>query len=343
MSRSLTSGMVSAVTADLVRPILLVQCAFDSGNLNLWNGIGDLTVDSVDYVGAGTLLSVGEISETSELAANGLSVALSGVTEPLISKARDEDYQGRELTVLMGAMDASNGVIADPVIIFSGFMDTMVINDGAETATINITVENRLIEFERTRVRRYTSEDQKINFPNDRGLEFVAEIAEKEIVWGRLAAVGNNGIDGYNTTVPNCLVAGTEVATPTGLVAIEALNEGDTVLHRDGENTVVSAESYSGRMQEIVNLNGGLICMTSAHLLMTTDGWAAIDVAQAKQVQDDDMTILPLEKGMSLVIADGEPVEVTDIMKQYIPVTVYTIKVDGDHTYIANGIVTHNK
>ena len=185
MSRSLTSGMQSAVTADLVRPILLVHCAFDSGNLNLWNGIGDLTVDSVDYVGAGTLLSVGEISETSELAANGMNLALSGVTEPLISKARDEDYQGRELKVLMGAMDDSNSVIADPVIIFSGFMDTMVINDGAETATIQVSVENRLIEFERNRVRRYTAEDQKIDYPNDKGLEFVAEIAEKEITWGR--------------------------------------------------------------------------------------------------------------------------------------------------------------
>jgi len=188
--------MESAVTADLVRPILLVQCAFDSGNLNLWNGIGDLTVDSVDYVGAGTLLSVGEILETSELAANGLTVALSGVTEPLISKARDEDYQGRELKVLMGAMDDTNSVIADPVIIFSGFMDTMIINDSAETATIQVAVENRLIEFERTRVRRYTAEDQKIDFPSDKGLEFVAEISEKPINWGRRNAYEEEPTEG---------------------------------------------------------------------------------------------------------------------------------------------------
>ncbi len=193
MSRSLTSAMESAVTADLVRPILLVQCAFDSGNLNLWNGIGDLTVDSVDYVGAGTLLEIGEISETSELSANGLTVALSGITEPLISKARDEDYQGRELKVLLGAMDATNSVIANPVIVFSGFMDTMTINDGSETATIQVAVENRLIEFERNRVRRYTAEDQKIDFPNDKGLEFVAEISEKQINWGR-----RNAFDDYD-------------------------------------------------------------------------------------------------------------------------------------------------
>ena len=140
MSRSLTSGMETAVTADLVRPIVLVQCAFDSGNLNLWNGIGNLTVDSVDYVGAGTLLQITQIAESAELSANGITVLLSGVTDPLISKARDEDYQGRELKVLLGAMDASNGVVSDPVIVFSGFMDTMVLNDGGDTATIAVTV-----------------------------------------------------------------------------------------------------------------------------------------------------------------------------------------------------------
>lgn len=185
--------MQSAVEADVVRPIVLVTCAFDSGDLNLWNGIGTLTVNSVDYVGAGTLLNIGEIAESSELQANGITVTLSGITDPLLAKARDEDYQGRELTVKLGAMDASNGVITNPVTVFSGFMDTMVINDSSETATIQVAVENRLIEFERTRIRRYTAEDQKIDYPNDKGLEFVAEMAEKEIAWGRSYVSSNSG------------------------------------------------------------------------------------------------------------------------------------------------------
>jgi hypothetical protein len=172
-----------------------MQCAFDSGNLNLWSGIGNLTVDSVDYVGAGTLLQVSEISESAELQANGLNVTLSGVTDPLISKARDEDYQGRELKVLLGAIDANGNVTSDPVTVFSGFMDTMVINDGSESATIQVTVENRLIEFERTRGRRYTAEDQKIDYPNDKGLEFVAEMQEKEIIWGRNKVGASGGVD----------------------------------------------------------------------------------------------------------------------------------------------------
>ena len=201
MSRNLSSAMESAVEADLVRPIVLVTCAFDSGDLNLWNGIGDLTVNSVDYVGAGTLLNIGEIAESSELQANGITVTLSGISDPLLAKARDEDYQGRELTVKLGAMDAANAVITSPVTVFSGFMDTMVINDSSETATIQVNVENRLIEFERTRIRRYTAEDQKIDYPNDKGLEFVAEMAEKEIAWGRsyVSSSGGGGSSGPNS------------------------------------------------------------------------------------------------------------------------------------------------
>jgi hypothetical protein len=193
MTRGLPTDVADAVSADVVRPVLFVQCAFDSGDLNLWGGIGNLTAGSVDYVGAGTLLSISGIAETTELQANGATVQLSGVTEPLLSKARDEDYQGRELKILLGTMNSENTLISSPFIIFSGFMDTMTITDAGETSSIRVTVENRLIEFERSRQRRYTAEDQKIAYPNDKGLEFVSEIAEKEIIWGRTGVDGSGG------------------------------------------------------------------------------------------------------------------------------------------------------
>ena len=64
-------------------------------------------------------------------------------------------------------------------------MDLMSIDDSGDTANINVTAESRLIDLDRTRERRYTSEDQKIDFPNDKGLEFIADLQDKEIVWGR--------------------------------------------------------------------------------------------------------------------------------------------------------------
>lgn len=187
-SRSLTAAMQTMAQADVVEPLVLVEALFDSNAptsyLYLWNGIGNLMHDSKTYIGAGNLLSISSIAENVELKAAGVTVVLSGISDPLLSKAQTEDYQGRELTIRLGGFDSSGNVIADPIIVFSGFMDTMTISDGGDTATIAVTVENRLVEFEKTRVRRYTDNDQRILHPTDKGLEFVSQIQEKEIVWG---------------------------------------------------------------------------------------------------------------------------------------------------------------
>ena len=179
--------MLAVSTAELVRPVTLVDLHFDladGGSLYLWSGMGQMSYGGNTYVGAGNLLSVSDVQENTELSANGVTVVLSGIGEPLISKARDSDYQGRLLEVKLGALDESGDIISTPVVIFSGFMDVMKISSSGETATISLTVENRLIEFDRTRVRRNTAEDQKIDYPTDKGFEYVSQIQEKEIVWG---------------------------------------------------------------------------------------------------------------------------------------------------------------
>jgi len=185
MSRTLSTEMQTVATAELVRPIYLVDMEFSSGSIYLWSGMGDLTYNSNTYLGAGDLLSIGAIQETAELTANGATVTLGGIKQSLLTLARDEPYQGRPLIIRLGAFDENGDLIASPVILFSGFMDIMTIADSGDTSTITVTVENKLIAFQRTAVRRYTAEDQKIEHPTDKGFEFVAKIQEKEIVWGR--------------------------------------------------------------------------------------------------------------------------------------------------------------
>ena len=189
MSRTLTSGMQAVATADVVRPIFLVRMVFDSSEspneLNLWSGVGDLTYDSETYTGVGDLLNISSVTETADMQASGINVVLTGVKSSLVVIAKDHEYQGRPLTVMLGAFDASGSLIANPTTVFAGFMDTMTIAESGETSTISIAVENKLIAFERSKVRRYTAEDQKIDHPTDKGFEFVTSIVQKEIIWGR--------------------------------------------------------------------------------------------------------------------------------------------------------------
>jgi hypothetical protein len=177
--------MTTEVTASVLSPIALVELDFDSLPLNLWSGIGDLSWDSKTWAGAGNLLSFGSLEETTEVRALGTSITISGLNSSILSAALSEDYQGRNATIWLGTTDETGAVIPDPIIVFGGRMDVMTINESAEDVTLNITIENRLIDFERTKIRRYTDQDQKIDYPDDKGFEFVSAIQDKEIVWGR--------------------------------------------------------------------------------------------------------------------------------------------------------------
>jgi len=200
MSRTLSSGMLGVTMADVVRPVYFVKMVFDSSDrsspLLLWSGLGNLAFGGETYTGVGDLLSIGEITETSDISATGINVALSGLQRAFIAIAIGYKYQGRPLTVFLGAFNDQGALIADPIIVFSGFMDTMTISEGAETSSISINVENKLVAFERSRVRRYTAEDQKIDYPNDKGFEFVTSIVEKEIIWGRPTGSSQGGSSG---------------------------------------------------------------------------------------------------------------------------------------------------
>jgi hypothetical protein len=198
--RNLSTEMQAVSTAEVVRPIMFVECEFDSGDINLWNGVGSLAYGGKNYIGAGNLLAVEPVSESTDLRANGTSVTLSGLNNTLVGLAKDEDYQGRALTVKLGAMDESNDVIADPVIMFSGFMDTMMLTDSGESSTITIDVENKLIQMERAKVRRFTDNDQRIDYPNDDGFSFVTKIQDREINWG-VPFVGAERTGGTTGTV----------------------------------------------------------------------------------------------------------------------------------------------
>ena len=187
MSRTLTSGMNAVTTDEIVRPVYLVRMVFDTtevtNELNMWSGLGDLVYDGETYLG--DLLSISSVKETADISASGLNVMLAGVKSSLVAVAKNQDYQGRPLTLSFGAFNDLGDLVADPVVVFSGFMDTMTIAETGDYSTISIAVENKLIAFERSKIRRYTAEDQKIDHPTDKGFEFVSNIGEKEIVWGR--------------------------------------------------------------------------------------------------------------------------------------------------------------
>ena len=162
--RGLTNDMVTEVSASQLSPILLASLSFATP-VHIWTGYGTITVGSTAYLGIGTLGSISPVEETTDLAARGISMQLSGVPTAMLAVALTENYQGRECSVLFGALQSSGALVSSPVTIFSGRMDVMSINDDGQNATIGMTAENKLVDFRRPREVRYTDQEQKNLFP----------------------------------------------------------------------------------------------------------------------------------------------------------------------------------
>jgi hypothetical protein len=189
MSRDIKPGVTAESKKELVRPFVLVKLAFDNGTSRVNSTNKSLTVDVDDdgpqeFLGIGEMGSISPITESADLQPTGYTMELTGIPITHISSALNEDYQGRPVKVWLGFFDDSYQIIADPVLMFSGFMNTMSITLG-DTATVVLTAENELIRWEAPRVRRYTNEDQQGEFPGDLGLEFVSQTVEKELIWGQ--------------------------------------------------------------------------------------------------------------------------------------------------------------
>tara|TARA_R100001086_G_scaffold90699_1_gene44756 strand:+ start:489 stop:1118 length:630 start_codon:yes stop_codon:yes gene_type:complete len=201
MTRPATTALLNALAADAVEPFFAVKLEFDSGTTRIWTGMGDLAFDagsgSETFLGGSSLVSIQPNEETADTQANGCSFALNGIESANISLALTEDYQGRNATLFLGAF-SSSAVVADPYVLFKGFMDTMDISDNGETASIQVKAESRLVSLQKARMRRFTDQDQKLIDSTDKGLEYVVSLQNKTIAWGS-GKPDNNGAP----TLPN--------------------------------------------------------------------------------------------------------------------------------------------
>jgi hypothetical protein len=184
MARDLTAGFKSSITADVVKPLLLVELFFTS-TLRFWNGVGDLTFETNTYTGAGNLINIRDITETSNIEARGVIIELSGIPSTLLAVALAEPYQGRKVILRFATLDASDSIISDPFPFFTGKADVMEIEESGETASIRLSAESDLVSLKRVSERRRTPEDQRITYDPDTFFDKVTSLQSTDIVWGR--------------------------------------------------------------------------------------------------------------------------------------------------------------
>lgn len=187
MDRNATAAAVTQLGNAQNFPVHLLAFYFDSGTVYINDTNIPITYDSNEYLAYGHLLGFGDIEETSELVVSSLSISVSGVDQAYISKFLSEPYIDRQVKIYKAFLDVNTeALIADPILIFDGRMDSPSISDDPDAGTCGISVSctNAWVDFERRPHRKTNHEEQQIWFSGDKGFEFASEIT-KEVKWGR--------------------------------------------------------------------------------------------------------------------------------------------------------------
>lgn len=205
MSRTLPTGLASALQARTIPAAFLVEIDWPDGTVYVWNGYHNLSWNAQTWLGIGHAGQIGEVKESGDLAANGMVLQLSGIPSANIAEVLRNDTQGRPGRVYFGTIDGA-GFTIDPVCIFDGVIDITPYSNDGKTATISVNLEKEFID-NRSSAARYTPEDQKRTYPTDLGLDFVPGMAGQTTNWGKNTTApggpaGGGGGDGSGDLVP---------------------------------------------------------------------------------------------------------------------------------------------
>ena len=148
----------------------------------------------------------------------------------------------------------------------------------------------------------------------------------------------------------SCFVAGTQITMADGShKAIENIGIGEVVLGKDGmSNTVVAHVRPVLGNRTLVSINGSSPFMSNDHPVYCKDGiWKSAnpEATQEKYALLRDWNIEKLSVGDVIETADGMGIAINTISEhaEDPDTQLYNFTLDGNHTYVANNMIVHNK
>lgn len=182
MTRTVTSAVDTAAQAGAVTDCLLAAFDFSSGMLRMTTAPFDIAWSGNSYLG-NRMVKVEPVEEGADQQAHEARFTLSGILPEHVTTALGEHYQGRDAWVWWATLDEYHRPLADPVLLFKGRMDVMEIGMG-RTAAITLTVQSRLADWARARVRRFNDADQQAEYPGDLFFQYQEQMVSVELLWG---------------------------------------------------------------------------------------------------------------------------------------------------------------
>ena len=187
MARTLTTAVKNELATNNISPIHLITIGFATP-VNITDCIFDITSSvsgsSVTYTSSAFLLETSSFEEQTDISKTSLTINLSAVDTSFVSIVLGENIVNDSVKIFRGLLDSSNSLIADPILLYEGNIDTFQISESKNNASVSLTVVSHWADFEKKSGRRTNNISQQRFFSSDVGMDFSSQTV-LDLKWGR--------------------------------------------------------------------------------------------------------------------------------------------------------------
>ncbi|CAB4194511.1 hypothetical protein UFOVP1254_96 [uncultured Caudovirales phage] len=158
----------SAVYGDMIT-LATANCNIPSGGLIYKGAYGLGTISQIDD-------SPGEVK--------GLTFQMVGSASSSISLALDgaNQWQGCVIEIFTCLLSSDYQVV-DAILEWSGFGDTLSIEETSSGTILNATAESSAVDLLRGSILTISNADQQVLYPSDRAFEYITSQVDKPVIW----------------------------------------------------------------------------------------------------------------------------------------------------------------
>lgn len=180
-----TSAQQTALEQPVVRIVYFAEFAFLGGTAYMNTSNQTITWNGHDWLGVGTLGSIGEVEETDGLEAKALNFTLNAAQPSWLALAVGsvEEYRGRSAKLYMCPLDEGFVPIDDPILCWTGIMDTVTVGVEGEAGQIVLKCETSAYGLKRRQSLRINAAQQKKKYPTDTSLDFLQDLIARPQQW----------------------------------------------------------------------------------------------------------------------------------------------------------------
>ena len=187
MTRSLTTAVKNELATNDIKPVHLITIGF-STPVNITDCSFSLTSSvsgsSVTYNASDFILGISNHTEETDVTKSTVNLNLSGADQTFISTVLNENVVNDTVEIYRGLLNSSNSIIADPILLYSGNIDTFEIAETETQSNVKLVIVSHWADFDKKSGRKTNNASQQRFFSSDVGMDYASE-SVLDIKWGR--------------------------------------------------------------------------------------------------------------------------------------------------------------